>query len=111
MSNRVLCCLLAAVALLPSPGCFFLHGLKCCLNKYHCAVAERTYCCDSCGEKYCSEWSNDPPACCEPCNNCGDYIGCDKNPWVGPKRGCPDCCYRCNEGLPQPGCGHGVSEY
>lgn len=90
---------LAAVFVVPQSGCAFLHGLKCCLNRWHCAVAQRTYCCDGCGEKYCNEWHSDPPACCEPCDNCGAYIGCDRNPWVGPKKGCPTC-NPCNAAVP-----------
>jgi hypothetical protein len=73
------------------------------MNKFHCAVAERTYCCDGCGEKYCCEWCMDPPACCEPCNNCGNYTDCNKNPWVGPKKGCPNC-NTCNIPIPETGC-------
>lgn len=106
MRKPLLCFLMAAGMLLPNSGCYFLHGLKCCLHRYHQAVRARTYCGDGCGEKYCSEWSNDPPACCEPCDNCGNYQGCHKNPWVGPKKGCPNC-YPCNEGVPHAGCEDG----
>jgi hypothetical protein len=31
--------------------------------------------CNGCGELYWSEWFNDPPACCEPCDCHGNYIG------------------------------------
>jgi hypothetical protein len=31
--------------------------------------------CSGCGECYWSEWHNDPPSVCEPCNRCGQYIG------------------------------------
>jgi hypothetical protein len=110
MRKRLLCCLLAAVALVPNSGCFFLHGLKCCLHRCHCAIAERTYCCDACGEKYHCEWCADPPACCEPCDNCGNYQSGCKNPWVGPKKGCPNC-YPCSEGVPHDGCDHGISDF
>jgi hypothetical protein len=102
MHRRLLYCLLAASLLLPNTGCFFLHGLKCCMRKCRCAIAERTYCGDGCGEKYWTEWAADPPACCEPCNNCGEYVGCRRNPWVGPKKGCPNC-YPCNEGATHAG--------
>lgn len=27
------------------------------------------------GELYWSEWYNDPPACCDPCDDCGHYRG------------------------------------
>jgi hypothetical protein len=31
--------------------------------------------CNGCGELYWSEWFNDPPACCEPCDCFGNFIG------------------------------------
>jgi hypothetical protein len=31
--------------------------------------------CYGCGELYWSEWFNDPPSCCEPCNCRGQYVG------------------------------------
>ncbi len=32
--------------------------------------------CGGCGgELYWSEWHNDPPACCDPCDRCGNFIG------------------------------------
>lgn len=32
--------------------------------------------CGGCdGEKYWSEWHNDPPACCDPCDQCGNWVG------------------------------------
>lgn len=27
------------------------------------------------GEIYWSEWHNDPPRCCDPCNRCGEWVG------------------------------------
>ena len=39
--------------------------------------------CDAgCGRVYWGEWAYDPPETCDPCNDCGE--------WVGPK-GCPPC--------------------
>jgi hypothetical protein len=35
-------------------------------------------CCDCGGcscEMYWSEWHNDPPQCCDPCDRCGNWIG------------------------------------
>jgi hypothetical protein len=35
-------------------------------------------CCDCGGcssELYWSEWHNDPPQCCDPCDRCGNWIG------------------------------------
>jgi hypothetical protein len=31
--------------------------------------------CTGCGELYWSEWFNDPPALCDPCDACGNYTG------------------------------------
>jgi hypothetical protein len=36
--------------------------------------------CGGCdGELYWSEWHNDPPYCCDPCDKCGNYIGPSPN--------------------------------
>jgi hypothetical protein len=102
MHKRFQYLLLAAILLLPNSGCAFLYGLKCCMNRFHCAIAQRTYCCDSCGEKYCCEWCSDPPACCEPCDNCGNFQACNKSRWVGPKRGYPESNFRTEPVLAQP---------
>lgn len=31
--------------------------------------------CTGCGELYWNEWFNDPPAVCEPCDCCGNFLG------------------------------------
>ena len=31
--------------------------------------------CKGCGESYWSEWFNDPPACHDPCDHCGNWVG------------------------------------
>jgi hypothetical protein len=32
--------------------------------------------CTGCGrEAYWSEWHNDPPRCCDPCDRCGNWVG------------------------------------
>lgn len=90
--QKTICGIVLALALVvPQSGCVLLHGLRCCMNRWHASLAERTYCCDGCGEKYCNEWHSDPPACCEPCDNLGNYTGHDRSPWVGPRKGCPTC--------------------
>ncbi len=34
------------------------------------------WCCTGCNcETYWSEWHNDPPRCCDPCDRCGNYVG------------------------------------
>jgi hypothetical protein len=32
-------------------------------------------CGSGCGEVYWDEWISDPPECCDPCDNCGNWIG------------------------------------
>ena len=39
------------------------------------------FCCPSCGERYWGDYYGDPPDCCDPCDNCGNYTG----------GGCPTC--------------------
>jgi hypothetical protein len=56
--------------------------------------------CGCSGEVYWSEWHNDPPRCCDPCNSCGQ--------WVGPSAGCGGCgCGGCNscDSCGSGGCG------
>ncbi len=31
--------------------------------------------CGGCGELYWNEWHSDPPACCDPCDQCGNWVG------------------------------------
>lgn len=35
----------------------------------------RKTCGKGCGEIYLGEWISDPPDCCDPCDNCGNWIG------------------------------------
>jgi hypothetical protein len=38
-----------------------------------------------CGEMYCDEWASDPPACCDPCDQChGVFTGQQGNCCLGP---------------------------
>jgi hypothetical protein len=39
------------------------------------AIFEYGYCDSGCGETYWGEFHSDPPDCCDPCDNCGNYIG------------------------------------
>jgi hypothetical protein len=43
--------------------CGVVNGLRNCLG------------CTGCGELYWSEWHNDPPSVCEPCDCLGNYTG------------------------------------
>jgi hypothetical protein len=42
-------------------------------------------CGSGCSEMYWGEWASDPPACCDPCDNCGNWTG----------GGCCDPCCSC----------------
>lgn len=33
-------------------------------------------CCKGCGDIYWGEWTSDPPDCCDPCDQGGDFTGC-----------------------------------
>ena len=57
---------------------------KCCLKHCGFRLLLRTLLgvlcncggCSGCdGEIYWSEWHNDPPCCCDPCNHCGQWVG------------------------------------
>jgi len=32
-------------------------------------------CASGCGEVYWGEWTSDPPDCCDPCDDCGNWVG------------------------------------
>lgn len=32
-------------------------------------------CCNGCGEEYWGDWCSSPPDCCDPCDQCGNYVG------------------------------------
>lgn len=32
-------------------------------------------CCGGCGDFYWHEWHSDPPRCCDPCDDCGNWVG------------------------------------
>jgi hypothetical protein len=43
-------------------------------------------CGSGCGELYWDEWLSDPPDACDPCDNCGN--------WIGPQLPGPSCFHR-----------------
>lgn len=45
------------------------------LFKLRCLVRGVFGCAGCDGELYWSEWHNDPPRCCDPCDKCGNWIG------------------------------------
>jgi len=55
-----------------------------CGSRYLADCATRALTCGSgCGEVYWGEWANDPPACKDPCDDCGN--------WTGEAYGAPHC--------------------
>lgn len=49
------------------------HGIGCWQP---CKLLREIFTCDGCtGPMYWSEWYNDPPECCEPCDHYGHYTG------------------------------------
>lgn len=91
MRQRVGILLMLVAMLSANSGCCLFRHLNCGLWNFKQAHAERTYCCADCGEKYDNEWTSDPPACCDPCDNLGNYQSGHKSPWAGPPRACPNC--------------------
>lgn len=60
-----------------------------------------------CGSLYVNEWVNDPPSCCDPCDNCGNYVGpraCNPFGWISDGWHClwgyrfDGCCDGCADG-------------
>jgi hypothetical protein len=87
-----------------SCGC----GSSCCKKKTSCCSGLFSACgrmcsalcgggsCGCSGEMYWSEWHNDPPRCCDPCNRCGQWVG---PPSGGGCGGCGSCgCGGCGSG-------------
>ena len=60
-------------------GCGSGCGLGNCLKGWGFLRKYNPFGCMSCGgcdcELYWSEWHNDPPRCCDPCDKCGNWIG------------------------------------
>jgi hypothetical protein len=93
----------------PSCGCASggASGGGCCTGLFRacrrmCSGFYGGLCGGSCGcsgETYWSEWHNDPPCCCDPCNRCGQ--------WTGPSAGCGCGCGGCGSG--NCGCNGGYS--
>lgn len=63
MLARLVCGAMLLAATAASTGC-------CCATKF-CHKS----CQAGCGEVYWSEWHNDPPDCCDPCDCWGEFAG------------------------------------
>ncbi len=87
----------------------FTGGCSCDCASGHCDSACNTvplqyqpgckWCNCGCGEKYWSEWYNDPPLCHQPCDGCGNWTGAQPN---CQGLGCQGACH-------SGGCGGGVT--
>ena len=71
----------------PGAGCGVAGCTDCGVAAYEpdCGCGVET-CSSGCGEVYWGEWTNHPPDCCDPCDNCGNWTGdacCDPccTPW------------------------------
>lgn len=79
MLGRLLASTLLAGLVMMATGCTCMHqgmyagpGMDAC----GCGTCGPAMGCDSgCGEVYWGEWTSDPPACSDPCDNCGNYVG------------------------------------
>jgi hypothetical protein len=71
MSRRYCWGAIAAFSLALASGC-------CCHTPWPCGD---TYCGTYCGCKYWHEWFSHKPRCCDPCDECGNFVG-SLNPYV-----------------------------
>lgn len=95
----------------------------CCFNPLR-SLFSAIHCSSGCGEFYYDEWINDPPDACDPCDDCGNYVGprcCPPRWFLGVRNMCG---YRCGRtcdtscgyesGCGAPGCtscGHGDAHH
>jgi hypothetical protein len=89
MHKRMILLAAIALAVTANGGCCVVNSVTCLhdrwLDNYRCTH----WMCSQCGEKYWSEWFNDPPECCDPCDDCGHYVGkhcCDRCARMWPHR-------------------------
>jgi hypothetical protein len=76
MALRTLFAFIVASVLLNSTGCCFLRRVFCDDCCSPCETGAFTYFAGrSCGEAYYGDWKSHPPKC-DPCDDCGNYVGC-----------------------------------
>ena len=75
MLKKLLSTALLALVVTSQTGCVLVQGFWCCAHRLCCLQRSMEYHCEDCGEQYCHEWFSDPPACCDPCDRCGNYMG------------------------------------
>src|ERR1700737_3526797 len=71
MFKRLFSASLIAVLMASNSGCCLYN----CAASFHNRNLGRNWCCSQCGETYWSEWFNDPPDCCDPCDCCANFTG------------------------------------
>ena len=84
-------------------------------------INSKLSCGSACGEVYWDEWISDPPDCCDPCDDCGNFVGPQACPpkfragrWLDVLWGCRGEECSCGECCPEPVCptcdGHGCRQ-
>lgn len=50
-------------------------SVGCCNGGIKGWLHNNATCCRGCGDVYWGEWTSDPPDCCDPCDQCGNFTG------------------------------------
>lgn len=75
MVKRFALLALAALGACSASGCVLGEAIVDTHNRWASCYRQTHWMDCSCGEFYWSEWFNDPPACCDTCNQCGEFVG------------------------------------
>jgi hypothetical protein len=75
MHKRFLLLAIVSLAMAANSGCCIVNCVSCIHDRWLDCYRSHHWMCSQCGETYYSEWFNDPPDCCDPCDNCGHYVG------------------------------------
>lgn len=75
MVKRLAMLALAALCCGGSSGCMLMDAIVDTHDRWAVCYRQRHWMGCECGEFYWSEWFNDPPACCDTCNQCGQFVG------------------------------------
>lgn len=100
------------------PACGPTCGPTCCAPSLTCSpcggglkywLNGRCFCGPSCCDRYWGEWISDPPHCCDPCNQCGHFVGpkcCGPGPLMRlwSVVACGPCARPCGPGLGYGAC-------
>ncbi len=101
MSKRLVCLTLLAVVIAGSSGC----NCICCLHDNLLGLwKSRRWADCGCGPVYYGPWFDTKPACCDPCNDCGEFHG--KRYWTSANSWLSDSQQSVNpwqNGNPRPG--------